>query len=107
MSDTKPAYFSTIPIIRAKSGSAIPVGYVIEIPEGREIPEGWIRCDGSRYDAKQYPELAVVLDNTYGRRRLPNFRRLPDFSFRVIPRWKFWIWWRLRKRLQAWRDENG
>jgi hypothetical protein len=108
MSDTKPAYLATIPIIRVKPGGPIPVGYVFEIPEGKEIPEGWIRADGSRFDAKQYPELAVVLDNTYGRRRLPDFRRrLPDFTIRVVPRWKLWLRWRVKRKLSPKRWEGG
>ena len=38
----------------------VPVGTIIDFA-GNNIPDGWLKCDGSAYDPIVYPELKTVL----------------------------------------------
>ena len=47
-----------------------PVGHIVPyagvITEDSQIPDGWLLCDGGIFNSAEYPELAVVLGETYG-----------------------------------------
>ena len=62
------AYYDSINSMKtAKVGTILPWG-----GDGgngflaSNIPKGWIVCDGSTEDAKDYPLLASVIGDTYG-----------------------------------------
>ena len=62
------AYYDSIKSMKtAKIGTILPWG-----GDGgngflaSNIPKGWIVCDGSTKDAKDYPLLASILGDTYG-----------------------------------------
>ncbi len=50
-------------------GSALPVGVPVPWPR-EEPPAGWLKCNGARFTATQYPKLAIV----YPDLRLPDLR---------------------------------
>lgn len=43
------------------NADTIPLGAVQDVYTGATIPEGWLECDGSRFDTTVYPELALLL----------------------------------------------
>ncbi|MCH4896538.1 tail fiber protein [Marinilabiliaceae bacterium JC040] len=48
----------------------VPIGSV-QAYTGIQIPDGWKSCDGSSFNASEYPELKVVLGST----KLPNIEK--------------------------------
>ncbi|XP_055335736.1 uncharacterized protein LOC129586498 [Paramacrobiotus metropolitanus] len=57
--------------------SATPTGSV-QMFYGEKVPSGWLLCDGSQVDCRQYRRLCNVLPIVNGTRALPNFEgRIP------------------------------
>jgi hypothetical protein len=46
----------------------LPIGMLsgLYLSPLRNIPAGWLYCDGSLYDCKEYPELFNVIGYSYG-----------------------------------------
>lgn len=55
--------------IKDKTGFVIPVGTVVPYA-GKQLPQGWLWCDGSTFDEDDYPDLHDVL----GSSTLPNLK---------------------------------
>lgn len=50
----------------------VPIGTIIDFA-GTQPPPGYLLCNGGEYPASEYPELASVLGNTWGRATLTSF----------------------------------
>jgi len=63
-----------------------PVGTVIPyagpISTAGDLPDGWLMCDGSQFSSVTYPELALLLGETYGTISA-NLYTLPDLRART------------------------
>ena len=63
-----------------------PVGQIIPfagpVLDTGAIPNGWLLCDGSQFSSSDYPELALMVGDTYGTRSGVLYR-LPDLRGRV------------------------
>ncbi|MGE3172485.1 MAG: phage tail protein [Planctomycetota bacterium] len=66
-----------------RQASTSPIGCVVAWPTAAAVPAGWMVCDGAVLDAKAYPEIAIVLDKTYGAEG-PEKVKLPDFRGRFL-----------------------
>lgn len=55
---------------RGVTSPYVPIGMVTQFPVTRDLPLGWLCCDGSKFDAHQYPDLAARLRSD----------RTPDFG---------------------------
>ena len=42
-------------------GAGLPIGTLISLEDESNVPEGFLKCDGSAFDATQYPALALYL----------------------------------------------
>ena len=55
----------------------MPVGTILPFG-GEVVPNGWLSCDGKLVESEEYPSLAKVLNNTWGKHgskfRLPDLR---------------------------------
>lgn len=49
----------------------VPVGTVVGIPSGADVPPGYIACDGSSQPSSKYPALAKLFGVTSGNFTLP------------------------------------
>lgn len=63
---------------RGEPGAPGPIGCVVAWPTAAAVPAGWMICDGAVLDAKEYSEIATLLDKTYGAEG-PGKVKLPDF----------------------------
>lgn len=61
--------------------SGIPVGSVTTF-SGSTAPAGWLMCDGTAYSNTAYPDLQVIVGNTYGGTAGSTFA-VPDMRGRV------------------------
>lgn len=52
--------------IEDATGFVMPVGTIIAYG-GRNVPKGWLLCDGSSVSRTQYPELYIAIDTSWGR----------------------------------------
>ena len=63
-----------------------PVGQIIPfagpINNLDNVPDGWLLCDGTQFSSTEYPELALLLGNSYGDTS-GNLYRLPDLRGRT------------------------
>lgn len=56
---------------------------IIQMYAGSTPPTGWLVCDGSEQLVSDYPELAAVLQNTWGTPSSSDYFKLPDFRGRA------------------------
>lgn len=56
---------------------------IIQMFAGSTPPTGWLVCDGSEQLVSDYPELAAVLENTWGTPSSSDYFKLPDFRGRA------------------------
>jgi len=61
----------------------LPVGLIMPFA-GTEIPNGWLRCDGSEISKAQYPRLFASVGGTYGTPSNANNFLLPDLRGRTL-----------------------
>jgi len=71
----------TVFIIKASLPDKItPVGIIEEYIAEKEIPEGWLLCDGRELSSKDYSELFDVLGYIYGAGDRTNTFNLPNLT---------------------------
>lgn len=63
----------------------IPAGVIHQYAGYQYIPDGYLLCDGSYYDADEYPELFAAIGSQYGERIDGHtvFFAVPDFRGRM------------------------
>ncbi|NEO46644.1 MAG: tail fiber protein [Moorea sp. SIO4A3] len=67
---------------RYKGKGAVPVGTVVPYA-GKEVPVGWMRCDGRKISKEEYPELW----STLGEEDAEGMKEVPNLKGRVIAGW--------------------
>lgn len=63
---------------QGEPGAPGPIGCVVAWPIAQNAPAGWLACEGQELEAREFPELAELLQATYGAVG-PGTVRLPDF----------------------------
>lgn len=74
------------PYVPPVPGGEIPVGTLIWYAS-RNVPSGWLPCDGSEVKRKQYPTLFSVIGTTFGIGDGSKTFNLPDLSNKFIRGW--------------------
>lgn len=63
-------------------GPAVPVGYILPFA-GKQVPPGWLPCDGRQIARNQYAELFKLLDG-----KVPDMRPNLPGNFDSNPKFK-------------------
>lgn len=69
-------------ILNALGGTDLPVGCIVPY-YGKELPEGWLPCDGRVVSSAMFPELFSVLGTAYGdgKERMPAWQSIMTKMF--------------------------
>jgi len=63
----------------------VPVGTVVAYAgDPKDIPAGWLLCNGSEVERTRYPALAKVLGSIYGAASRPEVFKLPDYRGKFL-----------------------
>jgi len=63
--------------IKDKTGFVMPVGTILPYG-GKEVPIGWLECNGKEVSWKEYADLFGAIGTLWGKGKKPNTFNLPD-----------------------------